>query len=138
MRLLQRSQLQAARSGATAVDVQYPMWLMPVAEFMLMRELRPHQELRAAGSLVKWNASMKSVLFLSHQWTAFERPDHSNAQLRTVQKILLRMLKGTLPKTSPVFADAVRLPSNVQIGPREWKEIVVDAYVWMDFISVRA
>ena len=131
------SQLQAARSGETAIRMQYSMWLMPIAEFITLSELKPHQELRAAGKLVKWNATMQNVFFLSHQWTSFERPDHSTLQLRTVQKVLIRMLSGKLPKTAPTFSDTVRLPSKIQISPREWAEIVPDAYVWMDYISVR-
>ena len=112
---------------------------MPVHEFMTLAELRPHQELMAAGKLVKWNAAMRNVFFLSHQWTSFDRPDHSTAQLRTVQKALVRMLCGKLPTTAPQFADVVRLPSKIQIYAHEWKEIVTqNTHVWVDYISVRS
>ena len=136
-KMLQSSALQAARSGETAIEMQYPMFLMPVHEFMTLSELRPHQELVSAGKLVKWNANMKTVFFLSHQWTAFDRPDHSTAQLRSVQKTFVRMLRGKLPKTAPQFSDLVRLPSNIQISSRDWEIIVSqEAHVWMDYISV--
>jgi len=135
---LESAALQTARSGDTAITIQYPMWLMPVHEFMTLSELRPHQELVAAGKLVKLNAAMNSVFFLSHQWTSFDRPDHSTSQLRTVQKALVRMLCGKLPTTSPQFTDEIRFPSNVQIGSAEWKEIVGYAHVWIDYISVRS
>ena len=129
--------LRAARSGQTAVSMQYEMWLMPVAEMLKLSELRPHQELRAAGKLVRWNASMRGVFFLSHQWTAFTRPDHSTAQLRTVQRLLTRMLQGELPTTAPSLLDALRFPSQkVKVTSREWKELAPHAYVWMDYISV--
>ena len=133
---LHSSWLQAARSGETAIPMQYDMWLMPAAEFITLSELRPHQELRAAGKLVRWNAKMKSVFFLSHQWTSFERPDYSTVQLRTIQKLLVRMLRGELPTTEPSFVDAVRLPSGVKISTREWKELVSGAFLWVDYISV--
>ena len=114
-----------------------PMWVMPANEFMALSELRPHQELRAADKLVKWDPSMSQVFFLSHQWTSFERPDHSTAQLRTFQKTLVRMLRGKLPTTAPSFADAVHLPSKVRINPLEWKETVSrPVYIWMDYMSV--
>ena len=135
---LETTTLQTARSGETAIEMLYPMWLMPAHEFMTLSELRPHQELVAAGKLVKWNAAMESVFFLSHQWTSFDRPDHSTKQLHTVQKALVRMLCGKLPTTAPQFADAIRLPSKVQISPADWKAIVPHTYVWMDFISVRS
>jgi hypothetical protein len=101
---------------------------MPVHEFLTLSQLRPHQELVAAGTLVKWNAAMKNVFFLSHQWTSFDRPDHSTSQLRTVKKALVRMLCGNIPTTSPQFEDALRLPST-QIRSAEWTEIVSHAHV---------
>ena len=134
---LETTALQTARSGETAIEMLYPMWLMPVHEFMTLSELRPHQELVAAGKLVKWDAAMKNVFFLSHQWTSFDRPDHSTTQLRTVQKALVRMLCGKLPKTAPQFEDAIRLPSKVKISPANWKELVPHTLIWLDFISVR-
>ena len=48
--------------------VRYEMWLMPVSEFIHLSELRPHQELRATGKLVRFDASMRGVFFISHQW----------------------------------------------------------------------
>ena len=129
--------LRVARSGQTAGSLQYDMWVMPIAELLKLSELRPHQELRAAGKLVRWNASMRGVFFMSHQWTAFTRPDHSTAQLRTAQRLLTRMLQGNLPTTSPTFVDAIRFSSNVTVTSREWKELAPHAFVWMDYISVR-
>ena len=137
MKRLQTSELRAARGGETAIRMQYPMMLMPVHEFMTLSELRPHQELMAAGKLVEWNATMKNIFFLSHQWTSFDRPDHSTAQLRTVQRTLVRMLLGKLPQTAPTFEDAVHLPTSAQISSAQWKELVPHTHVWMDYISVR-
>ena len=130
--------LRIARSGETAIEMQYPCWLIPVAEVLKLSELRPHQELRAAGKLVRWNSSMTAVFFFSHQWTSFTAPDHSTIQLRTIQRLLLRMLEGNMPDTSPSFADAVRFTSKVKVTTREWKELAPRAYVWMDFMSVRS
>ena len=112
------------------------MWVMPVAEVLKLSELRSHQELRAAGKLVRWHASMKAVFFLSHQWTSFTRPDHSNMQLRTVQRLLSRMIQGNLPDTAPSFTDAFRFASSVKVTSREWKELAPHAYIWLDYISV--
>ena len=129
--------LRIARSGETAISMQYDMWLMPVAEFLKLSELRPHQELRAMGKLVRWNATMKAVFFLSHQWTSFTRPDYSTAQLRTVQRLLTRMIQGRLPTTAPSLTDRMRFPSNVSVASHEWRALAPQAFIWMDFISVR-
>ena len=134
----QQVALQVARSGETAIAQQYEMWLMPVAEFLKLQELRPHQRLRAEGKLVRWNAAMKGVFFLSHQWTSFTRPDHSTEQLRTVQRILTRMLQGDLPETAPNWIERARFASKVKVTSRDWRELAPHACVWMDFISVRA
>ena len=128
--------LRVARSGKTAIPIHYPMYLMPVSELLKLSELRPHQELLAAGKLVPWDAELKTVFFLSHQWTSFSRPDHSTTQLRTVQRLLSRMLNGTLPDTGPSFLDKARFSSNVKVTAQEWKTMVPGAHVWMDFISV--
>lgn len=128
--------IQVARSSQTAITMEYDMWCIPVAELLKLSELRPHQELRAAGKLVRWNASMRAVFFLSHQWTSFTRPDHSTAQLRTVQRMLARMLQGTLPETAPSFTDRIRFASKVKVSSREWEALVPHAFVWLDFISV--
>ena len=129
---------QRARSGATAIPMQYPMWLMPVSTFVGLAQLRPHQEFRAAGKLVQWDRSMTTVFFLSHQWTSFSHPDHSTEQLRTIQKVLLRMYKGELPDTGLGVEDKGHLRNNVDIVAKQWQRLVPDAYIWLDFISVRS
>ena len=72
----------AARRGSTAVALQAPMWLMPAADFLALDALRPHQDLVAEGKVVMYEPSMRTVFFVSHQWTAFDHPDHSAHQLR--------------------------------------------------------
>ena len=122
----------------TAVPMQFPMMLIHVSDFVQLDVLRPHQVLKAQGKLVEWSAEMQVIFFLSHQWTSFSHPDHATVQLRTMQKLFIRMLRGDLPKTSPSYSEAVRLPPNISISSRDWKALVPHAYVWIDFISVRA
>ena len=128
--------LRIARSADTAITMQYPMWLIPVSELLKMSDLRPHQELLAAGKLARWDASMRGVFFFSHQWTSFTRPDHSTAQLRTMQRLLTRMIQGELPETVPSFIDTARFSSKVKVTTREWKQLAPHAFVWLDFMSV--
>ena len=61
--------------------MQAEMWCLPVADFATLDELLPHQELRDAGKLVPWSPTMRSVFFISHQWTSFDGPDHTTQQL---------------------------------------------------------
>ena len=122
--------------GDTATLMQHDMWVMSVSNFVRLTELKPHQELLAEGKLVRWDASFRAVFFLSHQWTSFANPDHSTAQLRTVQTLLLRMMSGDVPKTTPAFAEQYIFEQDVSISAAEWKRIVPDAYLWLDYISV--
>ena len=87
----------------TAVEMKYPMWLVPVSAFVKLAKLEPHQVMRERGELVRWEPSMKTVFFLSHQWTSFEHPDHTLEQMRCFKRLLIRMMKGEVANTAPDF-----------------------------------
>ena len=125
------------RGDATAVPMQFDMYVMPTFEFLRLSELRPHEELLGEGKLVRADDSMYHIFYVSHEWTSSETPDHSMSQLYTFQTILLRMLRGVLPETAPTFADAIRLPKTA-IASSQWQRLVKDSFVWWDFISVRS
>ena len=125
------------RRGSTAVAMEYPMWVMAASEFLRLSSLRPHEELRAEGKIVECDPSHTTVFYISHQWTSSTHPDDSTTQLRALQTLLLRMQRGELPETAPTFVDAVRLPSNVKVKRKTWKTRVTDAFIWMDYLSVR-
>ena len=118
--------------------MEYDMWVMPTHEFLRLSEMRPHEELRLEGKLKRVDESMHRLFYISHEWTSSSHPDHSTLRLRTFQTILLRMLIGALPETTPTFADSVRLPLNTKISSSMWRELVPDSFVWIDFVSVRA
>ena len=111
------------------------MYVMHVSEFLRLGELEPHQALRDAGKLCTWAPRMRHVMFISHQWTSYHHPDPSLEQLRVVQRVLLRMMAGDVPATSPAFADAAYLPKGASISPSEWANIVPDAYIWMECVD---
>ena len=54
-------------SSSTAVSEEYPMWVMPVSEFIELDRLQPHQMLRVSDKIVQFDKSMLTVFFLSHQ-----------------------------------------------------------------------
>ena len=124
-------------AGSTTVAMEHPMWVMPASEFIHLSELRPHEELRAEGKVVRCDPSQTVVFYVSHQWTSSSHPDYSTAQLRAFQSLILRIVHGTLPKTAPTFVDASRLPANVTISTNDWQNLVKHAFIWMDYLSVR-
>ena len=101
----------------TAVEMKYPMWLVPVSAFVKLTKLEPHQVMRHRGELVRWEPSMQTVFFLSHQWTSFEHPDHTMDQVRCFKRLLIRMMKGEVATTVPDFAaQSTTIP--IPIKPR--------------------
>ena len=52
---------------ATAVREEYNMWVMPMSTFVELGKLQPHQLLKESGKIVQFDASMRTVFFLSHQ-----------------------------------------------------------------------
>jgi len=136
-RRLSRLNNVVGRTTDTAIKLQYPMWVMRISDFVRLTKLEPHQKLRAENKIVEWDPSMKSVFFLSHQWTSFSHPDATTEQLRAMQRIFLRMMSGKLPNTSPCFSDAAFLPTSAKVTSKEWKTIVSNAYVWVECVVRR-
>ena len=52
--------------------------------------------------------------------------------------MLSRMIEGDLPDTAPSFFDQVRFKKQVKVTSREWQVLAPRAFVWIDYISVRA
>ena len=53
------------------------------------------EELLESGDIFEWDESKGPVFFISHQWTAFNEPDHSRTQLNTLKTIFKKMRDGT-------------------------------------------
>ena len=51
----------------TAVEMKYPMLLVPASAFVRMQKLEPHQVMRDRGQLVMWEPKLTNVFFLSHR-----------------------------------------------------------------------
>eukprot|EP00965_Chrysotila_dentata_P197667 6178325-Pleurochrysis_carterae.AAC.10 len=90
-----------------AIVPAYEMYVMPCSELLCLDTLLPHQQLLKEGRVITVRAARRlnggkqpTILFVSHQWTAFREPDHTGMQLRTLQNFLSQMLEGTLPELS--------------------------------------
>ena len=127
---MHRTDRKVGEQFARTTDVEFDMWVLPVSKFVELTELKSHEELHELGHLVRWDASMRGVFYLSHQWTSRAHPDHTNVQLRSFQKVLLRMMRGDIPETSPNLLDKTNLPKGVNITASAWQHIVPSAYVW--------
>jgi hypothetical protein len=121
----------------TAVPLQYPFYVIRVNHFLELKVLCPHQELTAQGIVKEWDPSMKNVLFLSHQWTSWAHPDHTGEQLRTMQRLLTRMISGEVGTIEPTFIDKAYLPSGLQVTSEDWRDLLIegDAFIWMECVA---
>ena len=79
---------------------------------------------------------MKTVIFVSHQWTSFDHPDHSGRQMRALQRMFQRMLTGQVPEVDVPFADKSTFKGKVKVAPHEWKGILGNAHIWVDYAGV--
>ena len=124
-------------TSETAVEMQAPMWVMHVSDFVQLSRLEPHQKMLAERKITKYDPSMRHVFFVSHQWTSWDHPDHTGQQLRTFQALLRRMGAGRCSAAAPSFADAALFDASATISTAQWQEMVAaDAYIWMDYFSV--
>ena len=143
----------APGGSSTAVHEEYSMWVMPMSTFVELDRLQPHQLLKQTGKLVQYDKSMSTIFFLSHQcvfrhcrphlgelltpsltsirWTGFKHPDQSLDQLRTMQRLFLRMMAGNVKGTEPDFESKVYLPKTKKVSARQWAALVPEAYIWM-------
>jgi hypothetical protein len=117
------------------LPMRYPMYVMPIATLLdELTELRPHQELLADDKLVKASAmTAANTIFVSHQWLGFNHPDPNNVQLRELQKMLRRLLKGKTSVASAKYYGVASLDIR-RVTADEWPTRLQDAYVWFDYM----
>ena len=91
----------------------YPMYVMPIRVFVQrygsgVRILESHGSLWQKGLVTEWDGA-SCVLFISHEWTAVERPDPSGLQTRELCALLVRLASGSTDVSSSWHT---KLPSN--------------------------
>ena len=121
----------------TAVKESYPMYVIPVKDFLQLKKWRPHQDLLADGGLIKVDDTRKGdkVIFVSHQWTSFSHPDPKNQQLSALQNVIRKLLSGKMTVRTN-WALEVGYGIKKTTGQAEWKEMLEDGYIWFDYLSI--
>ena len=143
-----RASLGGARGGrlpvpkapdikGTAVKETYPMYAIPVEDFLQLKKWRPHQDLLAEGGLIKVDDSRKAdkVIFVSHQWTSFTHPDPKNEQLQALQNVIRNLLSGKMVVRTN-WALEMGYGIKKITGTAEWKDMLEDGYIWFDYLSI--
>ncbi len=80
----------------------FPLYAMPVAEFMKLERLEPHNKLLRDGLVKALDFAGEhrgaDLNFVSHQWLGFREADPDCAHLQTMQDIFTRVRDG-----DPIF-----------------------------------
>jgi hypothetical protein len=117
---------------------EFPMYVMEAAVLLNLKKLEAFQTLLQKGLIrVCDPESDLFVLFGSHQWTADTEPDHTGAQLRTLQGALRRMVAGDLGVVGENFgAQAGGAGQAKKLSSRDLQQKMSSAVVWLDYSSI--
>lgn len=74
----------------------------------------------------------REVIFISHQWTAFNHPDPACSQLQALQRVLRNLMGGGLDVRTNKELETIYQIKVVTPGS-EWKAMLPDALVWIDY-----
>eukprot|EP00398_MALV-I-01_sp_L67-1_P001010 gene1010-581_t len=123
------------------LECKYDMWALPIDQVMKMSGALPdHQTLLSEGKLVRVNtdAEARPVLFISHQWVAWDSPDPQLEQFRVLQEAFRNVLDGLEVSLSPIMKTllAGTLDTEAFDYTDELKSVLKDCLVWFDFFSI--
>lgn len=123
---------------SSGVTTSYPLFAMPVPTLLSLEQWEPHQDLKAAGKVIEMTAEKlkeTDVIFVSHQWVAFNHPDPAGEQLRCLQKVLKDLIDGVHQVESNFMLNVVYQTRDV-LTKENWKEKLPKMHVWFDYISI--
>lgn len=146
MRALERSRkcLRKCLPLFAEEDVQFPMYVLPMATFLTLKEMRPHEDLLREGLLVDLKelpSGHGHVNFISHEWLSAAHPDPTAEQLTLIQNIFRKCIEGDLPFRSEKEWETYSETFSLQYGETKvthdkWLKTVREGYVWLDFASI--
>ena len=124
-------------SKESELNEEYPMYAMPIKEFLKLDKWIPHQDALAQGLLVevKKGDTDAEVLFCSHQWVSFDHPDPAGEQLRALQSVIRMLMKGKTDVVSNSMLDAIYQYKMLAPGS-EWAKKLPHMLVWFDYLSI--
>ena len=131
-----RGSLGSTQFGLSTTTSKYGFWAIPVPAFLELDGWQPHQNLRAAGKLREISDEDDvEVMFISHQWTAFNHPDPGGEQLQSLQRLIRTLMEGKTEVSSNFMLNAM-YNSKMGMTGKEWKARLPAMYLWIDYISI--
>jgi hypothetical protein len=128
-------------SGVVMADMmttRYPMLVMTVATLLGLTELLPHQDMLRTKKLLPYDqfTMLGRVIFVSHQWTGHRHADATGLQLRTLQKVLRRLVRGEISKVEMDWKQQITVKKNVVVTAKQFKAALPHMYVWVDYSCI--
>ena len=128
-----------AADDETAVEAQYPMFLLPVAGLLGLAKLESHQALLRRGELVRYDPGRHAgrIIFVSHTWAGYAHPDPENEQLHCLKRVLQRMMRGEISRVDSNLMQSMVDADPFHVTADEMKAAVPDMFLWLDFVRGR-
>jgi ankyrin repeat protein len=116
----------------------YPVYVMRLADVLALDKWAGHEELLHQGKIIRYNAAtMKTVIFVSQEWTSIDHPDHTRLRLTTLQGVLRRMRSGLMPRVgAPAGLRLAASNTLSSISTQQFSELTQDAVIWYSHISL--
>lgn len=99
------------------MPTSYPMYVMHVKDVLGLTTLEPHQKLLRMGKLIVYDDAMceegHDILFISHQWTSFDEPDHTGRSASTPLRT---------PHTGIAALSPPHMPAQLPITLFNWRK----------------
>ena len=95
------------------LTMQFPMYVLPVKTLLTLEKMESYEVLKEKGLLVEFDPKANgSTFFLSHQWTAFNEPDHTGMQMAAAKTIFAKMADLTIKESFGEFNPGNVMPST--------------------------
>ena len=79
------------------MTMAYGMYVMSISDLLELDQLYPHQVMVEKGVVKEWTEAWHGrVIFVSHEWLAWDHADPAAEQLRALQQILKRLMNGEI------------------------------------------
>eukprot|EP00939_MAST-03C_sp_MAST-3C-sp1_P004862 g4862.t1 len=138
---------KTSRRISTAAEVRYPMEMISFDKFLkyygpggTKTRLEPHQVLKERGDLVTWedicDDEEATIIFVSHEWLAWDHPDKDSIQTHTLCEALSRLKEGKVDAVTMSQLHQLAYKENVKTTAKEWSRILKNVYLWFDWLSM--
>mmetsp|Transcript_22149 Transcript_22149/g.59525 ORF Transcript_22149/g.59525 Transcript_22149/m.59525 type:complete len:240 (-) Transcript_22149:758-1477(-) len=113
------------------------MYLISVPTFLEETMLRPHQHLAKENKLVKYDKYHAGrVIFVSHQWLAWNEPDPQGVHLTTLQALLRRLMEGDFSAITSDIIGQFWMGDSIKLKADQLRSAVPHMFLLIDYVSM--